>query len=463
MRDAIQIVNKFLLTDNDLTELRDGIAESMSRGLHTKDASTIKMLPSFVENLPSKDGNSTYVALDLGGTNFRVLLINIVDDNIDMDSQIYSVPQSIMRGQGQDLFDLIAECMSDFIHRKGFQNQKIYCGFTFSFPVDQTSIKSASLIQWTKGFCAEGVEGQDVVAMLEKALSDRGDIDCEILAVLNDTVGTMMSCAFEDQSTEIGLIAGTGSNACYFEDRVNIRSLGFTDASDGSQPQQDGKMIINTEWGAYGDDGALNRWLTEYDDIIDQNSVNVGRQRYEKMIAGMYLGEIVRLVLLDMCKKGIVFTKEEIPKLSEKDSFLTQTVSQVIENQPRKFMEIQNILVSIGLTSAIKKDCSIVHMVCDAVSRRAAHMCASGVAAIATKIHANRPDEYLDLTCGVDGSVYKKHPTFSKFLQVKTNELVGPGIHVHFKLSHDGSGKGAALVTSSVEGSRRQSVQEVSP
>ena len=57
-------------------------------------------------------------------------------------------------------------------------------------------------------------------------------------------------------------------------------------------------------------------------------------------------------------------------------------------------------------------------MVCDAVSRRAAHMCASGVAAIATKIHANRPDEYLDLTCGVDGSVYKKHPTFSKFLQV---------------------------------------------
>ena len=140
-----------------------------------------------------------------------------------------------------------------------------------------------------------------------------------------------------------------------------------------------------------------------------------------------------------MCKKGIVFTKEEIPKLSEKDSFLTQTVSQVIENQPRKFMEIQNILVSIGLTSkslienlrfsikyflgAIKKDCSIVHMVCDAVSRRAAHMCASGVAAIATKIHANRPDEYLDLTCGVDGSVYKKHPTFSKFLQVNLSNI----------------------------------------
>ena len=58
-----------------------------------------------------------------------------------------------------------------------------------------------------------------------------------------------------------------------------------------------------------------------------------------------------------------------------------------------------------------------------------------------------RPDEYLDITCGVDGSVYKKHPSFAKLLQVKTNELVGPGINVNFRLSHDGSGKGAALVT----------------
>ena len=95
------------------------------------------------------------------------------------------------------------------------------------------------------------------------------------------------SCSGRSSSIHVTILS------CIF--RVNIRSLGFTDASDGSQPQQDGKMIINTEWGAYGDDGALNRWLTEYDDIIDQNSVNVGRQRYEKMIAGMYLGEIVRL------------------------------------------------------------------------------------------------------------------------------------------------------------------------
>jgi hexokinase len=35
----------------------------------------------------------------------------------------------------------------------------------------------------------------------------------------------------------------------------------------------------------------------------------VGKQRYEKAMAGMYLGEITRLVLRDMCKEGILFTK----------------------------------------------------------------------------------------------------------------------------------------------------------
>ena len=71
--------------------------------------------------------------------------------------------------------------------------------------------------------------------------------------MLNDTVGTMMSCAFEDRSTEIGLIAGTGSNACYVENCANIHSIGF----DENDKNKDGQMVINTEWGGFGDKGIL--------------------------------------------------------------------------------------------------------------------------------------------------------------------------------------------------------------
>lgn len=41
-----------------------------------------------------------FLALDLGGTNFRVLLIEL-GDKCTMDSRIYAVPQPIMVGPGE--------------------------------------------------------------------------------------------------------------------------------------------------------------------------------------------------------------------------------------------------------------------------------------------------------------------------------------------------------------------------
>jgi hexokinase len=66
-----------------------------------------------------------FLALDLGGTNFRVLLIHLKgDDDFEMQSKIYAIPQSIMLGSGTQLFDHIAECLANFIKVKF----KLICG-----------------------------------------------------------------------------------------------------------------------------------------------------------------------------------------------------------------------------------------------------------------------------------------------------------------------------------------------
>ena len=57
--------------------------------------------------------------------------------------------------------------------------------------IKQHAINSATLISWTKGFCATNVEGHNVVGLLEEALGRRNEIKVEIVAVVNDTVGTM--------------------------------------------------------------------------------------------------------------------------------------------------------------------------------------------------------------------------------------------------------------------------------
>lgn len=64
---------------------------------------------------------------------------------------------------------------------------------------------------------------------------------------------------------------GVGSNACYEERQENAEL--FDDENKGS-----GTVLINTEWGAFGDDGVLNFIKTDYDREADESSVNIGKQ-----------------------------------------------------------------------------------------------------------------------------------------------------------------------------------------
>lgn len=61
----------------------------------------------------------------------------------------------------QELFNFIAGKLADFVSKESDEylplpgrNREL--GFTFSFPIKQTSIDAGTLIKWTKGFAVEG-------------------------------------------------------------------------------------------------------------------------------------------------------------------------------------------------------------------------------------------------------------------------------------------------------------------
>lgn len=62
----------------------------------------IIILVSFLEK-------GKFLALDLGGTNFRVLLIELSGEHFEMKSKIFAIPQHIMLGSGEQLFDHIGK------------------------------------------------------------------------------------------------------------------------------------------------------------------------------------------------------------------------------------------------------------------------------------------------------------------------------------------------------------------
>src|SRR5690606_12102219 len=69
--------------------------------------------------------------------------------------------------------------------------------------------------------------------------------------------------------------------------------------------------------------------VTKYDDLIDRESENVGGQIFEKMISGMYLGDIVRHVLLDMVSNGELFNGKSSAELRTKFNFDTAYMSRI--------------------------------------------------------------------------------------------------------------------------------------
>nr|AUX15120.1 hexokinase [Sogatella furcifera] len=438
-----------ILSNEQLKQVMCKLNCSINQGLSKKthhDA-IVKCFVTYVQDLPTGKEKGKFLALDLGGTNFRVLLVTLAPGDFDMKSKIYAVPDSIMKGTGEKLFDHIAECLSDFVTEQGVKDVSLPLGFTFSFPLSQEGLSRGILKTWTKGFDASGVVGENVVELLEQAIVRRGDVNIEVFAILNDTTGTLMSCAWKDHDCKIGVIVGTGCNACYVEKVENCEMY----EGDKSKPE----MIVNTEWGAFGDGGELKFIRTEYDCEVDKNSINPGRQLFEKMISGMYMGELVRQMLVKFTKDKLLFCGKGSDTLFKKYAFETRYVSEIEADPAGVYDKCRSILRDdLGLEHTSEQDAVNVRFICECVSRRAADLCSAGLATLIDKM-----PHYPTVTIGVDGSVYRYHPHFHNLMIAKIRQLCRPDCDFKLMLSQDGSGRGAALVAAVISKSGTRSLK----
>ena len=51
------------------------------------------------------------MALDLGGTNFRVLLIELEGEHMRHDPEVYAIPEKIMHGTGEEVSFITLFCL----------------------------------------------------------------------------------------------------------------------------------------------------------------------------------------------------------------------------------------------------------------------------------------------------------------------------------------------------------------
>ena len=287
-----------------------------------------------------------------------------------------------------------------------------------------------------------------MVRMFNESISKINDLRVKIVAILNDTTGTLVKGSYDDPNCCIGLILGTGCNGAYFENADNLYNW---ECKGGSK-----HVIIDPEFGAFGDNGCVDFIKTEFDYAIDADSLLPKSFTYEKYFAGKYLGELARVILLKLHQEALLFPGKST-KLHENGIFSSSDLSDLeidAFNATRVFdslslngsyVRTNEIFMKLGLspTESIQKtDLSIVQYVCRVLIERCGLLVGLPLA-----VFLDRMKKEGDCAIAVTGSLYKHHPRLKMALEKYIGKIVkNKNIKFYTFLTDDGSGKGAGLV-----------------
>ncbi|XP_067128625.1 hexokinase-4-like [Centruroides vittatus] len=429
-----ELVKPLILSDETIKRIRDAFESEMAIGLSLDPAkkSSLQMENTFVTELLDGTENGEFLALDLGGTNFRVLFIELKSGKLEKELvKYYAVPENVRIGEGAALFDFLADCIHNFMTIHNMMQKSLPLGFCFSFPVTQNALDSGTLVTWTKSFNCPDAVGKDAVQMLNDAIRRKGDMEVDVVAIVNDTTGTLVKGTLVDRNCAIGMVLATGSNACYLE-RVDRIGKWI-----GDRPGVE-EVVVDTEWGAFGDNGVLDFVKTEYDRAVNEHSLLVNSFTFEKLLSGKFLGEVVRQVMLKLIKERLLFNGRLTEELEQLNSFTTTDVSHIEgENGDSEVCTI--FRERFGYDEISNDDISIIKYVCAIASLRGACLVSICLSSLIERM--DKPK----VTIAVDGSLYKYHPRYGPSM-VEFITKMAPGKKFEFILVEDGSGKGAGLV-----------------
>eukprot|EP01070_Trichotokara_eunicae_P005532 Trichotokara_eunicae@DN4555_c0_g1_i1.p1 len=224
----------------------------------------------------------------------------------------------------------------------------------------------------------------------------------------------------------IGMIIGTGTNCCYFEE-------------DAGQYGYVGRTI-NIECGNF------NRSVPQINvdrelDFID--CAQRGAQLLEKTQAGAYIGEVGRGLLVK------IFQEEAPEKMWRPHVLSAEDLCSIMNDKSSNHIVVQKVLQDKFNATMSPRHHQIIHDVACSVVGRSAMMSAVMIAGCAKKTQRIQP-AMGGVTCAIDGSLYRMNPWYQEQVRAALDVIFGADISklIHLITADDGSGKGAAVMAS---------------
>lgn len=243
-------------------------------------------------------------------------------------------------------------------------------------------------------------------------------------SIVNDSSATLLSRAYEDPSTRFAVILGTGFNIAV---HLPVSALAMSKYKGYPQKWLDeaSHVLVNTELSMFGKNVFPT---TRWDEQLNEAHIRPDFQPFEHMISGRYLGEVVRLIIVEAVRTAGLFSGEMPDKLSETYSLETGTIAAMEMDETKNLTQATALFQSRHPLSKPPSynDIQFVRQISQLVSHRAAAYLAAGIHSLWTlRIQSEglTPATAGKLAIGCNGSVIEKYPLFRELCQSHLDEL----------------------------------------
>ncbi|KAI9270568.1 hexokinase-domain-containing protein [Phascolomyces articulosus] len=447
---AIDEIRQILQVSNEqLHTLVHGFEKEMETGLANVEAQAgdLKMIPSYVTGYPTGNEKGTYLALEISGVDIYVCQVKLKGEGgkLAINQYQYEIPDDLSAGNDISiLIDYVADCVSDFQRRVSGSSsttntsssntasthhqqppppdQTVYSmAISLGFAVRQTGLDRGTFIALEHGFEFPNVIGRDVVDLFQTRFQAKG-LNVRIVAIANDSVCTLLAHAYQHPATRIGIVHNIGTNCAYYEKVGNINKFLAQQQEEGGgdHVQLNTDMIISTEWCNFGSRRGIGHLpMNRYDHLVDSESNNQGIHIFEKMTTGMYLGEIVRQILVDLVDRQILSFQTDDDECLLRTPYHFDTSYMYVCEADDDWENLEDTRVvleemcKVGETT--QADREIVKKMCELVGQRAAMLLGANIASVVKHmvergIGLNRNSDGFAIA--ISGEVYKDYPSF---------------------------------------------------
>ena len=274
------------------------------------------------------------------------------------------------------------------------------------------------------------------------------NLNVRLDAIVNDSSSALLARAYLDHDTRLATILGTGMNAAVHLPVTALSPYKFRSMSlpSGSNTY----VLTNTELSMFGKNiFPTTRW----DKVLNATHILPDYQPFEYLVAGKYISEIVRLILLEATQTAGLFDGLMAPSLASATYSLdTKNLALIDVDESHELVLSRSLFHQWHPSPHYpgEKDMMFIKDVVRRVSTRSIAYFTVGIHALTAVLQTLDTIEMDHITIGCDGSIINKYPGYIERAQAILSQMIESGdpqgkMRVSLERTTDSAMLGAAV------------------